>query len=231
MPEWKIYKQDMISYVEATLSREAVRAESGALHYYQGPIEMKTPMPSVGSFLKSKFAGEKAFRPVYQGTGTIMFEPSLYEFFILDLEDETYVLDRGAYWASDMSVEVTAKMNKISTSLLGGEGLVQTAVKGSGSVVVRAPGPVQVIDLNSDRLVVDGSFAVARSASLDYSVQTSTRSLMGTLFSGEMIVSVLQGTGRVYLAPVPNQPLMMQDMLNSSISGQFSRMMEMLNKR
>ncbi len=231
MPEWKIYKQDMISYVEATLHKEAIRAESGALHYYQGPIEMKTPMPSVGSFIKSRFTGEKAFRPVYQGSGKIMLEPSLHEFFILDLQDETYVLDRGAYWASDMGVEVTAKMNKISTTLLGGEGLVQTAVKGEGSVIVRAPGPVQAIDLRSDRLVVDGSFAVARSATLDYSVQTSTRSLMGTLFSGEMIVSVIQGTGRVYLAPVPNQPLMLQEMMNSSLAGHFSHLISQLNQK
>ncbi len=76
---------------------------------------------------------------------------------------------------------------------------------------------MEVIDLQNDRLVVDGSFAVARSASLDFSIQQSTRSLVGTVTSGEVLVTVLQGTGRVYLAPIPNHTLMLQQVIQSSI--------------
>lgn len=219
MPRWTIKQKDLLNYVEVELHNEAVRTESGAMRYYQGPIEMQTRMPSVSGFLKSKLSGEKIFRPVYAGSGKLVLEPSFEHFFKLDLHNEAYVLDRGAYWASDMAVEADIKMNKMSTSLLSGEGIIQTAVRGTGTVIVKAPGEVEAIDLHNDRLVVDGAFAVARSASLDFSVQQSTRSLLGTFTSGEVLVNVLQGTGRVYLAPIPNHTLMMQHIITSSIHG------------
>jgi uncharacterized protein (AIM24 family) len=228
MPEWKISNDGLLSYVEIGLRNETVRTEAGALRYYQGPIDMKASLPSVGGFFKARMTGETAVKPTYHGSGHVMLEPSLYDFFALELNDETFILDRGAYWASDMGVEVTAKMNKLSTTLLSGEGLMQTAVKGTGTVMVRAPGPVQEIKLKGDRLVVDGTFAVARSASLDFSIQQSTRSIFGTFFSGEVIVSVLQGTGTVYMAPIPNHSLILQEMIARNTGAQISALMRKL---
>ena len=223
MPQWSIHQQDLLSYVEVQLRNEAVRTESGAMRYYQGPIEMQTKMPSVGGFLKSKLSGEKVFRPVYAGSGKLVLEPSFEHFFELRLSNEAYVLDRGAYWASDMTIETDIKVNKLSTSLLSGEGIIQTAVRGSGTVIVKAPGPIQVVDLHNDRLVVDGSFAVARSANLDFSIRQSTRSLLGTVTSGEILVNVIEGTGRVYLAPIPNHTLMLQHVIDSTIVGALAK--------
>lgn len=199
------------------MHNEAVRTEAGAMRYYQGPIEMKSTMPTVKGFFKSKLAGERAFRPVYRGSSKLVLEPSFKNFFELDLEDERYILDRGAYWASDIGVEADMFVNKVSTSIFSGEGIIQTAVSGIGKVIVQAPGEIEVIDLENDRLVVDGSFAVARSDTLDFSIRQSARSLLGTVTSGEVLVSVLEGTGRVYLAPVPNHTLMLQNVILSSM--------------
>lgn len=217
MPQWQIKQQDMLNYVEVTLQNESIRTEAGALRYYQGPIEMQTKLPSVGGFIKSKLSGEKVFRPVFTGTGKVVLEPSFQEFYTLELRDEAYVLDRGAFWAADTSIEVDVKVNKFSTSILSGEGIIQTLVKGRGTVILQAPGPIQVIDLQDDRLVVDGNFLVARSTGLDFSIQQSSRSLLGTVASGEILVNVLQGTGRVYLAPIPNHTLMLQNVIVSSL--------------
>jgi uncharacterized protein (AIM24 family) len=217
MPQWQIKQQNMLNYVEVTLQNESIRTEAGALRYYQGPIEMQTKLPSVGGFIKSKLSGEKIFRPVFTGTGKVVLEPSFQEFYELQLRDEAYVLDRGAFWAADASIEVDVKVNKFSTSILSGEGIVQTLVKGRGTVILQAPGPVEVIDLRDDRLVVDGNFLVARSTGLDFSIQQSSRSLLSTVTSGEILVNVLQGTGRVYLAPIPNHTLMLQNVIISSL--------------
>lgn len=222
MPQWEVKSRDLVHWVEAKLQKEAVRVEAGAMRYYQGPIGMKSKMPSVGGFFKARLTGEKVFRPVYAGSGRLVLEPSFMQFHELKLNDETYILDRGAYWASDHAVDVTMRMNKLTTTFFSGEGLLQTAVKGTGSVIIRAPGEVEVIDLHKDRLVVDGSFAVARSASLDFSVQQSTRSLLGTVTSGEVLVTVLQGTGRVLLAPIPNHTLMLEQVIQSSMYGIMS---------
>lgn len=223
MAEWRIKQQDLLNYVEVVLHNETVRTESGALRYYQGPIEMQSKMPSVGGFIKSRLSGERAFRPTFTGSGKLVLEPSFQEFHELELDDEAYVLDHGAYWASDSSIEVDIKVNKISTTLFSGEGLIQTMVKGSGSVIIQAPGPIEVIDLKDDRLVVNGNIAVARSSSLDFSVQTAARSLLGSVTSGEILVNVLQGTGRVYLAPIPNHTLMLQQVITASMYDMLAR--------
>jgi uncharacterized protein (AIM24 family) len=222
MAEWYIKQQNLLNYVEVILHNDSVRTEAGALRYCQGPIEMKSKLPSLGGFIKSRLSGEKVFRPIYSGSGKLVLEPSFQEFYELQLNNESLVLDRGAFWACDDEIEVDIKVNKISTSLLSGEGLIQTVVKGRGSVIIQAPGPIEIIDLKDDRLVVDGSFAVARSASLDFSVQQSTRSLLGTMTSGEIIVNVLQGTGRVYLAPIPNHTVMLQNVILNSMYGMLA---------
>jgi len=73
--------------------------------------------------------------------------------------------------------------------------------------------------LHNERLVLDGAYAVARSSSLGYSVQKSSRSLFGTVASGEGFVQVVEGTGRVYLSSVPNHSIALQEVIVNSLMG------------
>ena len=204
--------EDAVSYVEVILDNETVRAEAGAMRYILGDIEMTAQMPGLKSFFKAKATGETAVKPEYSGTGKLVLEPSFSEFFELELSGETFILDQGAYWASDGSVEVGAVANKAASALLSGEGIFQTKVSGRGSVIVQAPGQIEVLELQDQKLVVDGSFAVARDAALDFSVRKSTKSILGSMASGEGLVNVIQGTGVVWLAPVPNKTTLMRSL-------------------
>ena len=216
--KWMIRSREGVNYVEINLRHDAVRTESGAMRYMLGNIDMESRMPSVGGFLKAAFTGETVFKPTYRGTGKLVLEPSLFNYFKLVLEEEPMVLDQGAYWASDMSVEVSAYRNKAISALFSGEGWFQTLVEGMGTVIVSTPGPVEIVDLEDDVLVVDGSFAVARSASLGFEVRKSTKSIFGSLTSGEGIVNTISGTGRVYLAPIPNLHVLQRSMLRGAVS-------------
>ena len=205
MAVFEVVAQQGLKMIKATLENEVVTAESGALHYMQGRIEMDSKMPSTGGFLKSMVTGETVFRPTYTGTGTVFFGPPIFgEYMVLPLNGDQWVLDRGAYVCSDGKVKVSAWRNKAFNALTGGEGWFQTLVEGHGQAVIKANGPVQAIDLVNDRLVVDGNFAVARQAHLNYDIRRASKSLMGSLTSGEGIVSVIEGTGRVLIAPVPS---------------------------
>ena len=99
--------------------------------------------------------------------------------------------------------------------LAGGEGIFQTSVKGKGNVVVYSQGPLQVIHLENDTLTVDGSFAVARDASLQFTTQLLGKSALSTIAGGEGFVNIIRGTGRVYLAPVPNKLITLMNGINS----------------
>lgn len=214
MAEFTIRKEeDAVSYVEVVLNNETVKTEAGAMRYTMGDIKMTSKMPGVKGFFKAKATGEAVFKPEYTGTGKLVLEPSFMEYYSLQLEDNAYVLDRGAYWASDGSIEITAKRNKAIAGLFSGEGLFQTLVRGTGCVIISAPGRIEEIELQGQKLVVDGSFAVARSESLTFSVQKSTKSLLASVTSGEGFVNVIEGMGKVLLAPVPNRNVLLQSLM------------------
>jgi uncharacterized protein (AIM24 family) len=203
MAIFEVIEKEGLRLVKAILQNETVRTESGALYYMRGNITMQSKTPSAGGFLKSLATGENIFRPTYTGTGELYLEPSLSGFHIMELNGTEWILDSGAYWASDGNVEVGVERNKLLSGLIGGEGLFQTKVKGRGQVVMMAQGPVEVIQLQNDRLVVDGNFAIARTNTINYRVEKATRSILGSVTSGEFLVSTFEGTGTILLAPVP----------------------------
>jgi uncharacterized protein (AIM24 family) len=98
---------------------------------------------------------------------------------------------------------VDVHREKAWTALKSGEGFFQTKVSGQGKVVIAAQGDVQQVVLNDDRLVVDGDYVVARPADLSYTVQRATKSLLGSMTSGEGYVRVYEGSGTLLMAPIP----------------------------
>jgi uncharacterized protein (AIM24 family) len=205
MAQFEIVAHEELKMVRCVIDNETVRAESGALHYMRGQIEMTSAAPSMGGFLKSVVAGENIFRPTYKGTGEIFFGPPIFgEYEILNLSGQEWILEQGSYVCSDMAIEVGVWRNKALSAFFGGEGWFQTSVKGTGKVVMQAPGKVQRIDLAGDKLSVDGKFALARTAGLKFEVQKATKSMLGSLSSGEGLLSTFEGTGTVLIAPVPN---------------------------
>ena len=175
------------------------------MHYIRGAVDIQVAAFSASGFVKSALTKEAAQRPKYTGTGEVYLEPTLGEVNVLELQSEQWVLDRGAFLASDAGVELGVFANKAWSGLFSGEGMFQTKVSGTGKVFFLSDGVLQRIELHNDKLVVDGTFAVARSAQLAFSVEKATKGLIGSLRSGEGFVNVIQGTGTVLIAPIPNR--------------------------
>ncbi|MGN0696619.1 MAG: AIM24 family protein, partial [Oscillospiraceae bacterium] len=100
---------------------------------------------------------------------------------------------------------VSAYMQRnLSSAALGGEGIFQTSIKGPGLVILECAVPmceIDIIDLENDTLKVDGNFAVLRTGGIDFTVERSAKTLIGSAVSGEGLVNVYRGTGQVWLAP------------------------------
>ena len=56
--------------------------------------------------------------------------------------------------------------------------------------------------LENDELKIDGNLAVCWSSNLDFTVERTTKTLVGSAVSGEGLVNVYRGTGRVLMSPV-----------------------------
>jgi uncharacterized protein (AIM24 family) len=89
--------------------------------------------------------------------------------------------------------------------LAGGEGFFNLALAGSGIVALESNVPYEeLIEINlfDDTLKIDGHMAVAWSSTLDFTVERSSKTLLGSAYSGEGLVNVYRGTGKVLMSPV-----------------------------
>ena len=205
MPDYEVVTTQELKMIKVTLNGDTVRSESGVMHYMKGNIDMVTKAPSIGGFLKSMVSNENIFRPTYTGTGEVYFGPPTFgEYHIMELTGNELIIDQGSYVCSDESIEIGVFRNKSMSMLAAGEGMFQTSVKGTGKVVMYSQGPLQAIDLQNDTLTVDGSFAVARDATLNFETRLLGKGVLSKVAGGEGFVNVISGTGRVYLSPVPS---------------------------
>lgn len=212
---FSVEEKQMLKMVKVEMQNAMFRCESGAMYYMQGNLQIESKMPSAGGLLKSMVTKETAFKPTISGTGTVYLEPSFGEFTVMELHNETWILDKGAYYASEMGIEVGLWTNKAISGFFSGEGFFQTQVSGSGKVIVVSNGPLEEINLVNDRLVVDGSFAVARTAGIEFTVNKATKGLFSSWTSGEGLVNTFTGTGKVLIAPAANRHVTMMNYLGS----------------
>lgn len=198
-----------LKQVKITLYGGEVVLEAGALHFMKGNVTAVSSLGGIGGFFRKVasrvLTRETTFKPHYKGIGEIYLEPSFGHFIITYLNDEHMVVDSGMFYASEASVDVgVAMQTNVSSAVFGGEGLFQTRLSGTGWCVLASPVPSNEIvryQLNNERLLVDGNFALLRKGEIDFSVQKSTRTLVGSLSSGEGLLQTFSGTGEVWLAP------------------------------
>lgn len=202
-------KQNMRArQVAVYLKQDKVTVEPGAMSYFQGNLEMVSGVTAgnaLGRLFSGAVTGEGMAQPEYKGSGMLVLEPSFNHFLLLQLDNEEVIVDKGMFYCAQGGVTVKPVMQRnLSSALGGGEGLFQLSLSGSGLVVLECMVPsceIDVIELQNDTLRVDGNFAVLRSGNLQFTVERSAKTLLGSAVSGEGLVNVYRGTGSVWLAP------------------------------
>lgn len=194
------------------LKNASVMLSAGAMQWTIGNIESETNIKGVGDFvgkaIKGVATGETAIKPVYKGTGWIFLEPTYKHIILENVEDwgRGLVIQDGMFLAADGEIEhQISRRTNLSSAIAGGEGLFNLCLTGKGVVVLESPVPRQElieVVLENDTLKVDGDYAVAWSNTLDFTVERSGKSLIGSASSGDGLVNVYKGTGRVLLVPI-----------------------------
>jgi uncharacterized protein (AIM24 family) len=212
MAKFDIIELEGTRYVEARLEKGSIRAEAGALSYMQGNVRMDTPVPGPAQIFKCALSNESPVRPRYEGTGTVTLQSSMGGYYALDVDGEDWILENGAYWASDGEVTLGLYREAVVTSLWAGEGFIdyQTKLGGHGIAVLNADGPVHEVRLKEESISVEGKLVIARTAGLRYRVRRPVNNLIGYWLSGESVVRTYSGTGRLLMSTTPywNQRLL-----------------------
>lgn len=187
--------------------------QAGAMQWMGGNVQATSGVKGIGDFLGKALKGavtkETAVKPEYVGEGCLVLEPT-YKYIILADVDKWgsagMTLEDGMFLACDANVKskVVAKKN-LSSAVLGSEGLFNLSLQGNGVAALESNVPedelIEVI-LENDELKIDGNLAVCWSSNLEFTVERSTKTLVGSAVSGEGLVNVYRGTGRVLMCPV-----------------------------
>ena len=194
------------------LSKASITLQAGAMQWTAGNVNATTGLKGVGDLfgkaVRGKVTGESAIKPEYTGDGILVTEPTYRYILLEDLNDwnGSIVLDDGLFLASESTLKHKAVMrSNFSSAVAGGEGLFNLGLTGSGVVCLESNSPREElieITLQNDVLKIDGNMAIAWSGSLEFTVERSGKTLLGSAASGEGLVNVDRGTGKVLLAPV-----------------------------
>lgn len=194
------------------LSKASITLQAGAMQWTAGNVNATTGLKGVGDLfgkaVRGKVTGESAIKPEYTGDGILVTEPTYRYILLEDLNDwnGSIVLDDGLFLASESTLKHKAVMrSNFSSAVAGGEGLFNLGLTGSGVVCLESNSPREElieITLQNDVLKIDGNMAIAWSGSLEFTVERSGKTLLGSAASGEGLVNVYRGTGKVLLAPV-----------------------------
>lgn len=193
---------------------KTVKTQAGAMQMMLGSVEMATGVTStkgfLGAMVKAAVTSESAVKPEYSGYGTVILEPTYKHIILQDVSQwgpGGLVIEDGMFLASEGPVNHTVIKNTdgLGSALLSGEGLYNLCFTGNGVVALESYVPLEELveyELDNDVLKVDGDMAVCWSGSLKLTVEKATKSFVGSLASGEGLVNVYRGTGKVWVSPV-----------------------------
>ena len=187
--------------------------QAGAMQWMGGNVQATSGVKGIGDFLGKALKGavtkETAVKPEYVGEGCLVLEPTYKYIILADIGKwgpAGMTIEDGMFLACDANVKskVVARKN-LSSAVLGNEGLFNLSLQGNGVAALESNVPedelIEVI-LENDELKIDGNLAVCWSSNLEFTVERSTKTLVGSAVSGEGLVNVYRGTGRVLMCPV-----------------------------
>lgn len=187
--------------------------QSGAMQWMCGNVQATSGVKGVGDFLGKAIKGamtkETAVKPEYVGEGCLVLEPTYKYIVLADVSQwgpAGMTIEDGMFLACDGNVnnKVVTRKN-LSSTMLGGEGFFNLSLYGNGVVALESNVPeeelIEVV-LKNDELKIDGNLAVCWSSNLEFTVERTTKTLVGSAVSGEGLVNVYRGTGRVLMCPV-----------------------------
>ena len=194
------------------LSKSNITTQAGAMQWMIGNVNATTGVKGVGDLfgkaVRGKVTGESAIKPEYTGNGNLILEPTTKYLILLDAEEwnGSVILEDGLFLACESTLEHKATMRtNLSSAVMGGEGLFNLSLNGKGIFCIESYCPKEeliMVELENDVLKVDGNMAIAWSGSLEFTVERSGKSLIGSAASGEGLVNVYRGTGKILMCPI-----------------------------
>ena len=192
---------------------ETLRAESGAMLFMTQGVEMNTDLHGASAAFSRMMTGQNVFLSefTYRGEkeGTVGlgtdFPSKIVRLTLQDYSDSTIIAQRGAYLASNPSVDIQMEATKsLSTGFFGGQGFILQRLSGQGDVLIKAGGTLVEKELKEGETIrVTAGSIVAFTSTVNYDIKM-VPGIKNAMFGGEgLFVATLSGPGKVWLQGMP----------------------------
>ena len=188
---------------------ESMITEKGSMVWMTPNMEMQTKGGGIGKMFSKAISGESMFQNIYtsHGDGMIAFGSS-FPGRIMPIEvgqDKRFVLQKGAFLASETGVELTIHFNKkFGAGFFGGEGFIMQKLSGSGIVFAEVDGEMVEYELApGQQMIVDTGNVLGFEETVSIDIQT-VKGAKNVFFGGEgLFNTVLTGPGKIWLQTMP----------------------------
>jgi uncharacterized protein (TIGR00266 family) len=185
-------------------SDESVQAEAGAMVSMSPDVAIETKAKGglISALKRSVLGGESFFMNTYRASaqgGQIMLAPALPgDMAVMELQNETLMVQSGSYVGSSEGVEIDTKWSGAQT-FFAREGLIMLKCSGVGTLILSSYGAIHEMELAAgEGYTVDTGHLVAFTEGMGFNVKR-IGGVKSTLFSGEGLVVDLTGPGKVFL--------------------------------
>ncbi|MCX7608921.1 MAG: TIGR00266 family protein [Anaerolineales bacterium] len=182
---------------------EQIRAEAGAMVSMSEGVTLESK--ATGGLLKSLgrtiLGGESFIQNTFKAPATggeVTFAPNLPgDVFVLTLQNGRMLVQTGSYLASEMGIELNAKLSLKAFAAMEGFAILEAS--GSGKLLLSSYGAIHEKTLGPDeKYIVDSTHQVAFDADMGVEPR-SVGGLKANLLSGEALVVQLTGPGRLLM--------------------------------
>ena len=205
--KYEIKYQPSYSMLEVELdNNEQITGEAGALTYMNSNIEVRTRTRErsiLGSLKTSLLGGQSLFVTDFVAIGGIgkvaLVAAPIGDIMKLEITPQKgYIIQKSAYLASTQNIELDIRWEGFSRGLFG-QGLFMIKTSGMGDLFINSFGAIDKHELApGEQMVVDNFHLAAFSDTCEYEVR-KFGTWKDTLFSGEGLVTYIEGPGEVYI--------------------------------
>ncbi|MCK5018740.1 MAG: TIGR00266 family protein [Candidatus Peribacteraceae bacterium] len=203
---YEILLRPSYSALKCTLNTgESVRTESGAMLAMDKTCKIKAKMEGgAWKAVKRTILSNETFfvttiESTKDGSEVFLAPRATGDIEILDLNNESIIIQGGSFLASDTTVDTDSHFTGWK-GFLSGEGIFMIKAQGTGKVFASSFGGIIKKELSQgEQFVVDNGHIVAFNANMKYNIQKVGDSILGMITTGEGLAVTFEGPGTVYM--------------------------------
>jgi uncharacterized protein (AIM24 family) len=189
--------------LKVRLEAVTIQSKLGSMVAYQGDVKFEhAGSGGMGRMLKKAVSGEGTSLMKMTGTGEVFLADTAQDVHLLKLENDAITCNGANVLAFDAGIDWDIKKVQGAGAMMGGSGLFNMALQGTGWVAIISDGPPVLLNTGDAPTFADPQAAITWSSSVSTSIKTDVnlKNFIGR-GSGESLQMAFQGQGWVLVQP------------------------------